>query len=387
MEQQPTAKQPASAEQETPESATMTPSESTTAAKPKTSKIKKIINIILLVLCAMFVFHLVADRFIPSTDLARVRAFVVPIAPQVSADVIDILAKPNQLVSAGDVLVKLDPTDFEIALKQAEEAVEQAKQGVGAQTAGIASAQARVGEAQANLVNAQSQYKRIATLADKGVVSQADKDNAKAALSSARAGVASAKAELEKVKEQLGETGEDNSQLQSALLALEKAQVDLSRTSIVAPSDGGVSNFKLEVGYRANVGQPLMTFISMDSVWVEAYFRENSLGNLKPGDEVEIALDYAPGRVFSGKVSHIDYGIDWGQSEQAGKLAQIKSQSSWLRDTQRFPMTIVFSDEEAKGMRRVGGQADVIVYSEDATLLRPIGKVWIRFLSWLSYVR
>lgn len=354
--------------------------------KPK-NKIKKVTNLLLLFLLAFFMFHLIADRFIPSTDLARVRGFVVPIAPQVSADVTAILVQPNQLIKAGDVLVTLDPTDFEIALKQAEEALAQAKQGLGAQAASVVSAQARVGEAQANLVNAQAQYKRIAALADKGVVSQADKDNAKAGLSSAQAGVASAKAELEKVKEQLGETGEDNSQLQSALLALEKAQLNLSRTNIVAPSDGGVSNFKLEVGYRANAGQPLMTFISMDSVWIEAYFRENSLGNLKPGDEVEIALDYAPGRVFSGQISHIDYGVDWGQNEQAGKLAQVSSQASWLRDTQRFPMTIVFNNEDAKGLRRIGGQADVIAYSEDAGLLRPIGKVWIRFLSWLSYVR
>lgn len=355
--------------------------------KDKTSKIKKITNILLLVLVVLFVFHLVADRFIPSTDLARVRGYVVPISPQVSADVIEIVAQPNQLVKVGDVLVKLDPTDFEIALKQAEEGVEQAKQGVGAQTASVASAQARVTEAQANLVNAQAQFNRIAALADKGVVSKSERDNAQAALSSARAGVASAKAELERVKEQLGGEGEENSQLQTALLALEKAQLNLSRTNIVAPSNGGVSNFKLEAGYHANVGQPLMTFISADEIWLEAYFRENSLGNLKPGDEVEIALDFAPGEVFSGKISHIDYGVDWGQVEQAGKLAQVSKQSGWLRETQRFPVTIVFTDDASKGVRRVGGQADVIAYSDDATLLKPIGKLWIRILSWLSYVR
>ncbi|MCE2570002.1 HlyD family secretion protein [Motilimonas eburnea] len=373
---EPATTAPASPEQSTPES-----------NNNKTNKIKKVTNILLLVLLAMFVFHLVADRFIPSTDLARVRGFVVPVAPQVAADVVEIMVKPNEFVKEGDTLVKLDPTDYEIAYKQAVESVEQAKQGVGAQTASVVSAEARVSEAQANLVNAQAQYKRIAALAEKGVVSKADKDNANAGLSTARAGVASAKAELEKVKEQLGATGEDNSQLQSALLALEKAQLDLSRTHILAPSDGGVSNFKLDVGFRANVGQPLMTFISTDSVWVEAYFRENSLGNLKPGDEVEIALDYAPGKVFKGAIANIDYGVDWGQNEQAGKLAQISSQSSWLRDTQRFPVTIEFTDSEAKGYLRVGGQADVIAYSEDASLLRPIGRIWIRFLSWLSYVR
>ncbi|RJG42500.1 HlyD family secretion protein [Motilimonas pumila] len=380
-------KQSDAAEQKAENAATSEDTAQAPEKGEKTSKIKKITNYILLVLVAFFIFHLVADRFIPSTDLARVRGYVVPIAPQVSADVIEIVAEPNKPLVAGDTLVRLDPTDFEIAVKQAKEAVQQAEQGVGAQTAAVVSADAKVSQADANLRNAEAQYKRVMSLVKKGVMSESDKDKANAGLVGARAGLASAKAELAKAKEQLGEEGENNSQLQSAILALQKAELDLSRTSIVAPSQGAVSNFKLDVGYRANIGQPLMTFISSERVWMEAYFRENSLGNLKPGDQVDIALDFAPGKVFSGTISHIDYGIDWGQNEVAGKLMQVSSQTGWLRDTQRFPVTIVFDNDDSVGYRRVGGQADVMAYSEQATLLRPIGKIWIHFLSWLSYVR
>ena len=81
-------------------------------SRAKTSKIRKATNIILAVATVMFIFHLVADRFIPSTDLGRVRAFVVPISPQVSGEIIDILVTPNTLVKQGDLLAKIDPLDY-----------------------------------------------------------------------------------------------------------------------------------------------------------------------------------------------------------------------------------------------------------------------------------
>ncbi len=353
----------------------------------KNSKIRKATNIILIVVSFLFVFHLIADRFIPSTDLGRIRGYVVPISPQVSGEIVDILATPNTLIKAGDVLAKIDATDYEIALHQAEQSLKKAGQNVGAQTANVAAAQAKVTNAVANYKNAQVQSKRIFTMVEKQVMSQADADNARAELTKAEAGVASAKADLAKAEERLGAEGENNTNVKSALLSLEQAQLNLQRTSITAPTDGVASNFRLKEGIYASAGQPIMTFISSEDVWIEAYFRENSLGNITAGDEVEFALDYAPGQVFKAKVGSIDYGIDWGQSEQTGKLAQISGQTGWLRQSQRFPVTIVLSKDEAVGLRRVGGQADVIVYTKDNSMINLFGRAWIRIVSWFSYVR
>lgn len=353
----------------------------------KNSKIRKATNIILIVVSFLFVFHLIADRFIPSTDLGRIRGYVVPISPQVSGEIVDILATPNTLIKAGDVLAKIDATDYEIALHQAEQSLKKAGQNVGAQTANVAAAQAKVTNAVANYKNAQVQSKRIFTMVEKQVMSQADADNARAELTKAEAGVASAKADLAKAEERLGAEGENNTNVKSALLSLEQAQLNLQRTSITAPTDGVASNFRLKEGIYASAGQPIMTFISSEDVWIEAYFRENSLGNITAGDEVEFALDYAPGQVFKAKVGSIDYGIDWGQSEQTGKLAQISGQTGWLRQSQRFPVTIVLSKDEAVGLRRVGGQADVIVYTKGNSMINLFGRAWIRIVSWFSYVR
>ncbi|MEJ2765384.1 HlyD family secretion protein [Photobacterium sp. MCCC 1A19761] len=353
----------------------------------KTNKVKKITNILLLTVAVLLLFNIISDRIIPITDNARVKTFVVPVKPEVSGLVLEIKVAPNQLVDEGEVLVRLDPSDYQIAVAQAKENLEIAGQNVGAQTAAIASAQARLTSAIVERQNAELQSKRILALAKKGVVSQSDADEARASLATARANVVNAEADLEKTKQQLGAQGEENSQIKAALLALEQAQLNLERTEVRAPTQGGVSNFSLSEGFYASAGQPLMTFVSTETIWIEAYFRENSLGNVTAGDAVEIALDFAPGQVFKGTVSSVDWGIDWGEGDQAGKLAKADTQKGWLRQTQMLPILIEFDHTQARGVLRVGGQADVIVYAADSTVFNLIGKAWIRLISWLSYVR
>ncbi|WP_295890730.1 HlyD family secretion protein [uncultured Vibrio sp.] len=358
-----------------------------TKAEGKANRVRKITNYLLLAVGTLLLFSIISDRIIPSTDNARVKGYVVPIKPQVSGQVLDILVSANQPVKEGDVLAKLNPADYEIAVKQAEQNLEIAGQNVGAQTASIAASQARLTSANVDLENVKLQSNRILEMAERGVVSKSDADQARANLASSRAAVRNAQADLEKSKQQLGADGEDNSQIKAALLALEQAQINLERTVITAPTDGGVSNFSLSEGFYASAGQPLMTFVSTESIWIEAYFRENSLGNIEAGDEVEVALDFAPGRVIKGTVTSVDWGVDWGQNDQAGKLAQANNQTGWLRQTQMLPISIEFDPADAKGLLRVGGQADVIVYSQDNFLFNTIGKLWIRFVSWMSYVR
>ncbi|WP_017222865.1 HlyD family secretion protein [Moritella dasanensis] len=358
-----------------------------TREKQTHNKVRKLTNYLLIAVACMLVFSIIADRIIPSTDSARVKGYVVPIKPQVSGQVIDILVRPNQPVQAGDVLVKLNPSDFEIAVKQAEQNLKIAGQDVGAQTAVIASSQARLTSANVELENAKLQTSRVLAMAKRGIMSQSDADQARANLATARANVTNFEAELKKSELQLGLDGEDNSKIKAAILALEQAQINLERTSIKAPTMGAVSNFSLSEGFFASAGQPLMTFVSTEKIWIQAYFSENSLGNIEAGDEVEVALDFAPGKVIKGKVTSVDWGVDWGQNSQAGKLAQANNQTGWLRQTQMLPISIEFDQAQASGLIRIGGQADVIVYSDDNPLFNMLGKLWIRVVSLMSYVR
>ena len=371
---------------ETKESESSANSESTPQVNKK-DKVRKVTNYLLLFVAAMLIFSVISDRVIPITDNARVKGYIVPIKPEVSGKVLDIRVQPNQLVEQGDVLAILDDSDYRIAVAQAEQNLEIAGQNVGAQTANIASAQAKLTSAIVERQNTDLQAKRVLAMADKGVVSKSDADKARAAVATARAAVSNAEADLERAKQQMGKEGEENSQVKAALLALEQAQLNLERTVITAPTQGGVSNFSLSEGFYASSGQPIMTFVSTQDIWIEAYYRENSLGNVTVGDEVEVALDFVPGKFIKGKVTSIDWGVDWGQNDQAGKLAQANQQTGWLRQTQMLPITIEFERNDVSGLLRVGGQADVIVYSGDNFIFNAIGKLWIRFISVLSYVR
>ena len=356
-------------------------------AAGRTPNPRSVTFIVLLICIGLFAFYLVADRVIPNTDMARVRGNVIPLAPLVSGEVTKVNVAPNDLVQAGDPLLQIDPTDYRIAVRKAEQGLEQAGKQIGVQTASVEAAQARLSDALVNQENIRRQTGRVLAMAEKGIVTQAEADKARAAVAHARAQVETARAGLEQAKKQLGKVGEENTEMQTALLVLQKALLDLERTVVRAPAVGGVSNFRLDEGVYANKGQPLMTFVSGEDSWIEAYFRENSLGNIRTGELVEIALDNAPGEIFRGRVASIDYGVSWGQAQSSGQLATVANQSGWLRQSQRFPVVIRFEDDRPNGLLRVGGQADVMVYTDGGSMMNIFGKAWIRLISWLSYVR
>jgi multidrug resistance efflux pump len=134
-----------------------------------------------------------------------------------------------------------------------------------------------------------------------------------------------------------------------------------------------ITNLKIDEGHYANAGTPLMTFVSGTDVWIQANMRENSLGHVKPGNEVDIVLDVAPGKIFKGVVKSVGVGVSQGPGESLGQLQTIKTTSGWLRDAQRFAVIIDFADNEAFGFRRVGGQADIQIYTGDHTILNGLG--------------
>ncbi len=363
-------------------------SEGNVQASRERDPVRRITWIVLSVCAALFVWHLVSDRFTPSTDQARVRGFVVPIAPKVSGTIKQIKVDINQLVKKDDVLFKIDPLDYEIAVQAAQAALDTTGQQIGVETASIQSAAANVGDNNAQLTKAQRDLDRLQRVAkiDPGAVSKVSLDNAQAAVEQAKSRLEGAEADLEKARQQLGRGGKNNPKIRAALSALEKARLDLARTTIYAPADGYVTNLQVDIGHYAKAGQPLVTFLSDTEVWIQADMRENSIGNIKEGNPVDILLDIAPGRIFKGQVLSIGFGVDKGQGGYLGSLPTIKGTGGWLRDAQRFPIIIKFTDDKAQGLRLLGGQADVMVYTGNNFILNPFGWLWIRFLSILSYV-
>jgi multidrug resistance efflux pump len=361
----------------------------------ESEKAKKAVSkgglVIALLILFSLIWYLLADRFTPYTTQARVQGYVVGVAPKVAGTVTQVWVKNNQEVEAGDRLFEIDPAQYAIALKRAQSDLENAQRQVGAGTAGVESAQAKLRGALANELKAEKDYQRLQRLykEDPGTISVRRLEISQASLEQAQASVTAAEAEIQRAIEQRGGDEEaNNSILKSAQNAVEKAELDLSNTVVKAPTRGVITDLRTEVGLYAGTGSPVLTLVSIHDVWISAEFTENNLGHLQPGSPVEIIFDALPGQVYAGQVRSIGVGVDTGQNQKPGTLPTIQNSRDWLRQAQRFPVTVGFDTNQADNLTqqlRVGGQASVIAYSEEHGFLRLLGKLYIRLMSLLSY--
>jgi multidrug resistance efflux pump len=346
-------------------------------------------KIMLIVVFVLLIWYLVADRLTPYTASARLQTFVIPVVPEVSGYITEIPVAKFNLAKTGDTLLKIDPRQYELSVRMAEAALEVAGQDVGAGTAGVAAATADLTEAQVALNEARVQAQRVFVLEQKGVMSRAQGDQARSVVSTGEARLIGAEAELERQKEALGPQGESNPRVQYALAQLEQARLDLANTEINANTTGYIGSLYIDEGAFANSGQPVMTFISLNDFWIEAYMTENNLGRVKPGDKVEIAFDAFPGKIFHGKVKKTAPGVSTGKTTDLGELSTAKKTGSWLRSAQRFSVIIETTDYD-RSIERVSGlrhnsQVDVIIYTGDGFFWNTLGKLWIRLMSIMSY--
>jgi multidrug resistance efflux pump len=115
---------------------------------------------------------------------------------------------------------------------------------------------------------------------------------------------------------------------------------------------------------------------------------ENNLAHLQPGTAVAIALDALPGEVFHGRVRSIGYGVSVGQPTPPGSLPTVQNSRDWLRPAQRFPVIVEFDQGERAHLHnvRVGGQAEVMAFPGAGNPLNPLGRVFLRVMSWFSYL-
>jgi multidrug resistance efflux pump len=216
-------------------------------------------------LCALLlVWYLVADRLTPYTTNGRVKGFVVSIVPEVSGYVAAVGVHKNDMVDAGQTLLQIDTRRFELAEDSARAALDLAGQDVGASTAGVDAAVAHVAEARTRFETVSARAQRVIGIEDTGAVAGAEVDQARAEIEQARAQLEKAEAELERARQQLGQEGGNNPRTRAAVAALEQARLDLSRTTIIAPSRGLISGLQIDEGHYARAGEPLMTFMAIE---------------------------------------------------------------------------------------------------------------------------
>jgi multidrug resistance efflux pump len=344
---------------------------------------------VLLVLLTLFVYHVASDRVTPYTSQSNIQAFLVQIAPRVSGQVVEVGARDNQRVTRGQILYRIDPEPFEIAVRAAEANLALAAQNVSVTTAEVRSAQATLDKQKTERAVTEELGGIVFGLTKEKALSESDSIKARAEISRAIADVARAEAELERSRRKLGSGGEDNPQMQQARTALEQARLDLRNTTVTAPADGVVTNLRLSVGQYANRGQPVLSFVDADAVWLTAYLRENQLSRVAPGNEVRVAFDLLPGRLFDGRVDSVGWGVTRGDEAPMGTLPEVQAPKGWLRDPQRFPVRIALKPEANSALARLplrnGAQANVLILTDPDSWLNPLGRAWLRIVSWASY--
>jgi len=347
-------------------------------------------TLILLIAAAVLLFwHLRSDRVTPITSQAKVHALVVPIAPEVSGTVTDVFVSNNQRVEAGQMLFQVDRERYEFAVRTARAALDQAYQGQGAAGANVDAARANLEAAQANRDRARLDAERMRRIReqDPGAISERRIESAVASFALAEGQVEAARAGLDAAIQQLGKPGEENAMVRQAQAGLETALLNLERATVRAPLEGVVTGVQVDKGNFAGAGQAQMTFIATHNVWVQADYKENNLGHIDAGDDVGIVFDVLPGRVFTGTVREVGYGVDTS-NPPLGKLPTIQNDKNWLRAAQRYPVLIDFEipvDDNGRTRLKVGSQATVVVYTGTHPIFNFLARLYLRLDAILTY--
>ena len=352
---------------------------------------RKIILTALVLLLVLFAYHVLSDRFTPYTSQARVETFLTQVAPEVAGDVLEVGVKDNTMVRKGQLLFRIDPEPYQLAVRSAEANLSVALQGADVSVAEVASARAQIQKQRVDLVANRKLGKIITDLVEKNALAETNAIRSGAEIGKTEADLTRAQAELRRAQANLGAPGFNNPKVRQAAAALDQARLDLRNTEVRAPANGTVTNLRLATGQYVAPGQPLLSFLESGPRWISADMRENQLGNVKPGQDVTVALDIKPGKLFRGRVHSIGWGVSQGDEAPTGQLAPQPPDQGWVRDPQRFPVRIMILPDEAKKAGiddgRSGAQANVIIFTRDKSIMNPIGRLWIKIVALLSYLQ
>ncbi len=316
---------------------------------------------------------LVLNHF-ESTDNAYVQGNVVQLTPQVGGTVIAINADDTDHVKAGQLLVKLDPADAQVALDQAEAQLAQTVREVRTMYANNSTLKAQIDLRQADLARAQSDEaraqddvsRRMPLLAT-GAVGKEEFNHSTSQLTAAKSSVVAAQSAVLAAREQLssnqtltdGIAVDQHPNVLRAAARVREAYLALHRAELLAPVDGFVAKRSVQLGQRVQAGAPLMSVIALNQLWIDANFKESQLKNLRIGQPVELQADVYGKKVdFHGTIE----GLGAGTGSAFSLLPAQNATGNWIKVVQRVPVRITLDPKElAEHPLRVGLSMDAKV--------------------------
>ena len=263
------------------------------------------------------------SMYYKSTDDAFVEGHIVTVAPRVSGPVEKLYIEDNKEVKKGDLLLEIDPKDYETKLKQSKAKLEEAK-------AALINANNQVEKTFSQLDFAKNDYTRYSQMYSKGISSTQDYDEAKTKLTTAQAENKSAVAKYKELK----------ASIKKLEAEVEENELNLSYTKIYASQDGKITHRTVEQGNYVQIAQPLFA-IAQDDVWIVANFKETQVANMKKGQSVKIKIDAFGRKKFNGKVD----SIQMASGAKASLFPPENAVGSYVKIVQRIPVKIVFTDD------------------------------------------
>jgi membrane fusion protein (multidrug efflux system) len=294
------------------------------------------------------------SRAVQTTDDAYVRGEITDLSSRVSGYAVEVLFDDGMAVKAADVVVRIDPRDFRMAVEKAQAALNQAKADLAAVVASrelekskVAVAEAALRSAEAQAKNSETTLMRATILYQKSFGSQAARDDAQAAGVKAHSAVDEATANLAYENQQLVVIDANETvakaRVDSAEAALLSTKFALADTAVWAPIDGVVANRKTRVGEYVAAGTRMLSVVPIDNLWVEANYRETQTGHMKVGDPVRIDVDTYPGRPICGYVE----AIAPAAGAEFALVPPDNATGNFTKIVRRFTVRIRFSPRDA----------------------------------------
>jgi membrane fusion protein (multidrug efflux system) len=366
---------------------------------PPPSRRRAIVLVVVVVLVLVAIGLWWRSTYSEDTDDAQVNGHLIQVSSRISGQVAKVDVEENQLVKAGDVIAELDPSDYEVAVENAEAALASAQAnaaaadvnvpitsintgsnlttadanlsgshaGVGQAERELDAARARVTQAQANYTKAQADLERYKPLVEKDVISKQQFDAAVAAADATKAAVADATASEQAAEDgvrvalereaqaqaglKYAQTGpqqvaaqsarakQAQAQVAQAQAQLDQAKLNLGYTRIVAPTAGIITRKSVEVNQNLAPGQNLLTLVSLEGLWVTANFKETQLKHMAAGQDVEIKVD-ATGKTYHGKVTQ----IGGATGSVLSLFPPENATGNYVKVVQRVPVRIDFTN-------------------------------------------
>ncbi|MCX7513296.1 HlyD family efflux transporter periplasmic adaptor subunit [Frateuria hangzhouensis] len=336
------------------------------AAKNKRGFLLRALGVVvLLALIGWGLWYYLDGRWYEGTDDAYVNGNIVQITPQIPGTVVSIGADDGDRVKAGQVLIKLDPSNAEVALAEARANLAGTVRKVRGLYSTVSGAQADVAARKVAVAKARADYDRRRDLAKSGAISAEELAHARDELTSAQSALTAATQQYQTSKVLVDDTVvASHPDVQTAAARLRAAYLDDLRTTIVAPVDGYVAKRGVQLGQRVAPGTPLMAVVPLGEAWIDANFKETQLAHMRIGQPVEIHADVYGGDVtYKGMVQSL--GVGTGSAFSL--LPAQNATGNWIKIVQRVPVRVVFTDPQQldKHPLRIGLSSDVTVDLHD----------------------